>query len=279
MANSDDILELVELIFDENVSWGEKYHAIQSIELPEYIAKVALSAKEPDIRFVATRKLHDQKVLAKVVLQDPDHNVRKQALSNLKNWNRDIFREVVVKDDHWSVRRAALERLPPIYQDLFVQITIQDTHWKVRKIAMEKLRIHELNEEQLVSLAIHAFEPMIRKAALREISNEDALFKIALEANDYTIGEISLESIQNQEHLKVICRNAEFAHIRMKAARLIIDEHFLARIIQEDANLSVRRACFEQINTIEILVGLRLSGDQDLQSEVVKRMEHIENSK
>ncbi len=206
------------------------------------LARIAVEAKDVNVREAAVEKLTDQTQLARIAVEDKDGNVRVAAVKKLTD--QALLAKMSVRDKNPYIRLAAVEKLTD--QGLLAKIAVEDEEWAIRKAAMEKLTDQTLiakiamNDEN-VNVRLAALEKLVEAKLTDQALLAKMLAKIALEPKD--IGKIT-----NQVILRHWAEKDPQAAIRGAAVTRITDDSFLIHRLKIEPSAAVRSAIVKTLH-------------------------------
>jgi hypothetical protein len=182
------------------------------------------------LRMAAVEKLTNPIALAKVAMNDLDSKVHMAAAKKLND------KTVLIEADNDALRVLAVEGLTD--ETLLKEIALKDSSYLVQDAAKKRLKPFEekrlagaTDEKEYSELATTAFDPEIRLAAVKQVTDQSVLFDIVVEKNDEWLGS---------------SEGKLFAQIRKEALERLNDEEILLKVAQRSLDMVNRRPEYEQ---------------------------------
>jgi hypothetical protein len=203
------------------------------------LTDIARNNLDPYIRETASENLVDKAVLAEIVFNDDNGNVRKAAVENVNFSNQEQLQDVLKNDVYNEVRIAAIKKLTN--RELLSDIAEQDENVFVREAAVEKLTDRVL----LANIAKNDKEYSVRMAAVANsnLTDQSLLTSIARKDDDSRIRQAAAEKLIDQRVAQAvfedIAKNDEDWIIRRKAVNSLTNQTILTDIAKNDKDPNV----------------------------------------
>jgi hypothetical protein len=221
------------------VSCKPSVNTVQQTTDQTKLAKIAVEAKDTDVRKAALNKLTDQALLAKIAVEDEDADVCSAAVEKLTD--QALLAKIAMEAKWSTVLSAAMDKLTD--QAMLAKITVEAEDWKMRKAALERVTDQAL----LAKIAVEAEDFNVRSDALEKVTDQALLAKIAVEAGSLVIRKGAKEKLTDQAFLAKIAVEAENLEVRKLAVEKLTDQALLAKIAVEDKEEDVREAAVEKL--------------------------------
>lgn len=180
---------------------------------------------DADVRIAAVRELDDdaQETLAQLARHDADARVRREALRRLND--PDLLVELARGDASEELRALAATRAA----DLWLERAVSDGPLADCLGALE----HLSRPSQRVAVAVRAFHPEVRRAALVRESDEAALAEIARRSEDPTIGLDAVQRVSSAPALRRVAGSGVSVEVALAALDRLDDAEALRALGQD----------------------------------------------
>ncbi len=129
--------------------------AVSKIPNPAQRSAIIVSEKSPSTRIAMLNQSEDPQLVKKLALQDPDDDVRMEAVLGLKE--QDALAQVALKEGLDNIRLAAVEKVTD--QKLLSRIAMEDKNSDIRETAVSHLT--DKNEQRYIRMKLARSEDSI----------------------------------------------------------------------------------------------------------------------
>ena len=166
------------------------------------------------IRLEAVKKIDNQKILLDIAKNDPESEVRKEAINKIEIQNIDddsVLVDIAKNDSNGFVRRRAVEKIAD--ESVLVDIAKNDSDEFVRRNAVEKIA----DESVLVDIAKNESDSYVYNKAIEKISDESVLVDIAKNASEDGARRAACSEYKNKYIDKIVNQSPHFYNADLKS--------------------------------------------------------------
>ncbi|MHA2503140.1 MAG: hypothetical protein ACXAE3_09735 [Candidatus Kariarchaeaceae archaeon] len=206
------------------------------------LSQLGLGAEHIQPRIEASKKIVDQKVLAEIILQESNGEVRLAAITNLAVPH--VANQLLRNDLYWKVRLASLHLVPT--EDNLEYALEVDKSEEIRLYAAERIG----NSELLAFTALHDASPQVRHMAIQrlvELKDQPTLVQVCTDDKILENRLLAIDGISHRQFLKIILDEIQESAIFTKAAGKVEDIDLLVDITKATNNLKLRKILLERL--------------------------------
>ncbi len=235
----------------------------------EMLARVAIYAQNEEVALEASSRIINQKLLEQIVFYSQVPNIRADAAARLHD--QKILAGLAREDKECSVRLKAVEKLTDM--DVLSEIAAKDAIPEIRAGAVLRLR----DPEQLAKAATDP-EKVVRRAAVKKITDPVTLAWIAVNDTSKTVQTEAVEKLIGDEHLLQVVKESYDPEIRCIAvSRMSNNEELITANVFSDPDIEVRKAGLMHLRTPEAIANVALTDpDLSLRFMALNRLEEPE---
>jgi len=272
MKKVKDIVKIEKL---QKIAEQAKYMDVQQAAL----TRLALEAKDGQIRKAATEKITDEITLAKVAINDLNSDVRKAAIEKVRH--PEILTKVALSEMETLIEAENFYNTMPFHmmnQPAGTRLLSKNEYLsQIRSRCYSDVRIVAIkgisDQNILKTLTLNDSNSSVRMAAIEKINDQNILANIAKNSKDSDVRVKAVKKITGQSILVDIAKNDSNKYVRIAAIENVNDQTTLATIAKNDSDYNVRSEAIKKITDKNILTDVaKSSNHKDARIEAVKKL-------
>lgn len=226
--------------------------AVKALTNQEHIAEAAIKSLDHRIRYIATKKLIDSKLLVNIARNDKDHGVRVAAIKNENLTDQEVLADIAI-NAHWHNREQNESALNKITDTKWLAYVIAKGSIKFNEYKLKEAGERLTNQSELIDIAKYDKDDSVRRVAARYLIDQDALEYIAKNDNDSSVRILAIRKLKNQDILNNIAKNDRETDVRCAAVASVTDQSVLEDVVKNDEDANIRYIAFSKITNESVL--------------------------
>lgn len=227
-----------EKIYEEAARYY-KQMGLSVISKNEFLRKADKYKYKNEVRLVAVKKMGNQAVLKKVILEDSNAPVRKAAIWNIID--QPFLIDIAINDNDIDICDTAVGRITD-------QLALKDIALKAKKKTGITAIKRVAEQAFLKEVAVNAKDSEIREMAVERLDDQAVLKEIALKDSDSNVCKAAMQKLTAKPILMEIAEGAVNIDARIAATERISDEAMLENILQHTNDRRVRAAALAKLD-------------------------------